>query len=146
MCTGRTIEEIGATQNKKYVSPFIDNRTAAIHRNSKNSSATVKQVCKAAQKLTAATLATASCSVVFIPPSLSGFLNLRSTKSDLIECLTKRITQNFPPESYDVKVFELAAFLGDAGNKKELFQFLTLQVSRYSFPAYKHVIIISGKD
>ena len=60
--------------------------------------------------------------------------------------MTKRITQNFPPESYDVKVFELAAFLGDAGNKKELFQFFTLQVSRYSFPAYKHVVIISGKD
>ena len=46
------------------------------------------------------------------PPALSEFGNLRSTeKSDLIECLTKGITQNLPPESYAVKVFHRAAFV-----------------------------------
>jgi len=38
------------------------------------------------------------------------------------------------------------SFLGDAANKKELFQFLTLQDSRYSFPVDKDVVIISSKD
>ena len=38
------------------------------------------------------------------------------------------------------------SFLCNAGNKKELFQFHTLQVSRYSFPAEKDVVITSGKD
>jgi len=38
------------------------------------------------------------------------------------------------------------SFLGAAVNKKELFQFLTLQVSRYFFPADKNVVITSGKD
>jgi len=38
------------------------------------------------------------------------------------------------------------SFLGDAANKKELCQFLTVQVSRYSFPADKNVVITSGKD
>ena len=38
------------------------------------------------------------------------------------------------------------SFLGGAGNKKELLQFLTLHVSRYSSSSYKQVIIISGKD
>ena len=46
------------------------------------------------------------------PPAFSLFGNLRSTKkSNLIECSTKGITQNFPPESYDVKVFDRAALV-----------------------------------
>ena len=134
----RTIEEIGTRQCKKYVSSVVDNGTAAIHDTiSKNSLALFKrqhpkQVCKAVQKLTVVTSDHFLSSCLYIgrqqrdgdldeffihenqsyPPALSEFGNLRSTeKSDLIECLTKGITVNFPPESYDVKVFERAALV-----------------------------------
>ncbi|CAH3043168.1 unnamed protein product, partial [Porites lobata] len=89
--TVRTIGEIGIRQYKKYVSSVIDNRTAALHDALSRNSLTLfqrqhpKQVCKAVQTLT--------------------------VKSDLIECLTKGITQNLPPESYAVKVFHRAAFV-----------------------------------
>ena len=136
--TVRTIEEIGTRQYKKYVSSVIDNRTAAIHNTiSKNSLALFKrqhpkQVCKAVQKLTVVTFDHFLFSCLYIgrqqrdgdldeffihenqsyPLALSKFGNLRCTeKSDLIECLTKGITQNLPPESYDVKVFDRAALV-----------------------------------
>ena len=136
--TVRTIEEIGIRQYKKYVSSVIDNRTAVLHDALSRNSLTLfqrqhpKQVCKAVQTLTVVTSDHSLFSCLYIgrqqrdwdlneffilenqlyPPALSEFGNLRSTeKSDLIECLTKGITQNLPPESYAVKVFHRAAFV-----------------------------------
>ena len=46
------------------------------------------------------------------PPYSSQYGNLRYTKKfDLIECLTKRITETSPPESCDVTVVDGAALV-----------------------------------
>lgn len=127
----RTIEEIGARQWKRNVSSVIDNRTAAIH-DTTSIPQQPKQVFKATQTLTAMTSERFLFNRLYIgsqqrdgdlgeffmhknqsyPPYSSQFGNLLYTKKfDLIECLTKGITETSPPESYDVTVVDGAALV-----------------------------------